>query len=565
MNNNESLKPEQLFTIFFDGTLSPAQRQELVDWLKSDVSHVKQFVYAAFIHRSIYDYVYGQETQKLIRKSEDLEAIWAEEFWNALLEEEKHAPSVNLEPPDACKTEPIVVDRSHVQVAHGHVNRFAWGTAFASMAAFILLLVYVCVNPRSVSEPAAVVSDVLKFQTLQWDPVFHSGSRLFTRSGVLRVGPGVVKIGFDNGVKVVIEGPGEFEVLSYDEIVLHSGRLYASVPRRSVGFIVSTSNTKIIDLGTEFGVFSKPSGDTELHVTKGKVSLVSGLNASSRRSLVISEFQARRIREDSEVIESIAFDGDAFVQDINSKTQLIWRGQSLDLADIAGGGNGLGTGRRNVCIDLTGTLRDGVSRERLRRTRSYVPVRESAFIDGVFIPDGSDGPIPVSSAGHFYEAPATLGESYYGVFNGSILPLKTGDIYVNHTIRSRGVAYGTPEHPALMLHTNLGVTFDLDAIRKILPPGKKIRRFTAQCGIGEAPSSSQREDDYSDFYVLVDGVERFRAVDMNYLSVMKQVDVALTDRDRFLTLMTTEGKDGTLHLGWSFFAEPQLIIDGEQE
>ena len=197
------------------------------------------------------------------------------------------------------------------------------------------------------------------------------------------------------------------------------------------------------------------------------------------------------------------------MQDINSKTQLIWRGQSLDLADIAGGGNGLGTGRRNVCIDLTGTLRDGVSRERLRRTRSYVPVRESAFIDGVFIPDGSDGPIPVSSAGHFYEAPATLGESYYGVFNGSILPLKTGDIYVNHTIRSRGVAYGTPEHPALMLHTNLGVTGSgCDSENT-----SSRQEAAAQCGIGEA--LSQHEDDYSDLYVLVDGVERFRAVDMN--------------------------------------------------
>ena len=265
----------------------------------------------------------------------------------------------------------------------------------------------------------------------------------------------------------------------------------------------------------------------------------------------------------SEVIRPIAFRNDAFVQDINSKTHFVWRGQPLEMADLAGGGNGLGTGRREVSIDMsTGKLLSAAPRERIQRKTPYVLVPEMDAVDGVFIPDGSSGPIQVTSAGHRFECPPTLGESYYGVFNGSVLPLRTGDRgYIDHPIRFRGEFYGMAERPALFLHSNLGVTFDLDKIRKALPSGSRITGFSAGCGIGEGPEGSKRENDYTDFFVLVDGAERFSAVDMNYLSEMKRVGLELTDNDRFLTLMTTDGKDGSLHLGWSFFAEPRLYFE----
>ncbi len=566
MNNNDKTSPEQLFTIYFDGSLSPGQRQQLVEWLKANKSHIKQFVYASYIHRGMYDILYGQDTHKIISRGVDTEGVCADDFWKALLEEEKNAPSVELEQSDECKPDVIVPDRSQIQVTRGHINRFAWGTAFASLAAFFFLLMYVHLNPRPVSEPVAAVSDVIKVQSHDWDPALRPGVRLLTRDGVYRVGQGLAKIQLDNGVHAVIEGPGEFELISYDEIALHSGRLFASVPRRSVGFIVSTSNAKVIDLGTEFGVYADGYGDTEIHVLDGRVSLVSGMRADVRHSQVVSESQACRVRGDSETIEPIDFHPTAFARDINSKTRFIWRGQPLDLADIAGGGNGLGTGRLNVCIDVaTGRLREDIPRARIQLEKPYVATEQLPFVDGLFIPDGRNGPIEVTSEGHLYEAPATLGETYYGVFNGSVLPLRTGDNYVDHPVQFRGTIYGTSEQPALMLHSNLGVTFDLQAIRKTLPPGRRITGFSARCGIAEGPLRSRRDEDYSDFFVLVDGVERFRAVDMNYLSEMRPVKVELTDNDRFLTLMTTDGRDGTLHLGWSFFAEPQLTVGLEHE
>ena len=562
MNNPTMKTPDQLLTIYFDGEPTAEECEQLAAWLKSNPVNVERFVYASFIHRSMYDVLCGQDAQKLMSNDSGSEGICAEDFWTALLEEEKSAPSVELEPHKS-ELQRIVPDRSHIQASRGRVNRLAWVTAFASLAAFVFLLVYVHFSQRFMSEPVAVVTDVITAGRQELDSSLKPGGRLFTRRGTIRLDEGVVKITFDNGADVVIEGPSEFEVITYDEISLTSGRLYANVPHRTVGFIVSTLNAKVIDLGTGFGVYADATGSTDVHVLDGKVSLVSGTRSDVRQSQVVSVNEARRVERGSEAIRPITFKADAFVQDINSKTNFVWRGQPLDAADLAGGGNGLGTGRRDVCIEMsTGTLTGNVPRERIQRKAAYVLVPELEAVDGVFIPEGSKGPIPVTSAGHLFACPATLGESYYGVFNGSVLPLRTSvKGYIDHPVKHRGTLYGIVERPVLFLHSNLGITFDLDKIRKTLPRGSRITGFSAGCGVAEGPEGSKQEKDYSDFYVLVDGTERFAAADMNYLSELKVAEVELADRDRFLTLMTTEGKDGGLHLGWSFFAEPRLYFE----
>ncbi len=552
---------ELLLTCYFDGVLSEEDRQKLLEWLKADPSHIEQYVIESCIHRSIYETLNSQDTQKVVSSFMDSKGACAADFWEALLKEEKTAPTVALEAiRDKCELGTLIPDKTHIEKSHGKFNTLAWFTTFASLAALIFMLVYVHLNPKIISEPVAVLDDMVN---PKWDMsgiVAKTGEQLFTRQGIYRLTSGIVKIKYDNGAEILVEGPCAFEPITYDEIALYSGRLYAYVPSRTVGFIVSAPNAKIIDLGTGFGVYADNSGNTDIHVLDGKVSLVAGTKADTRQSQIVYENQARRVKQQSESIQEITFKGGTFVQGINSKTNFIWRGQPLDLSDIVGGGNGLGTGRQNMCIDLrSGMLIDSVPRERLQRKTPYVTVQELDYIDGIFIPDGSKGPIQVTSQGHLYECQPTMGESYYGVFNGSILPLKIGDKgYVDYPLQFKGKIYGTAERPAITLHSNLGITFDLDQIRKSLPSEGRITRFSAKCGVVQGPEQSVKIDDYSDFFVLVDGVERFRAVDINYLSDLRKVELELTENDRFLTLITTEGRDKSLHLGWAFFAEPQL-------
>lgn len=551
---------EQLLTVYFDGTLSEQERQQLMDWLRADQANIERFVYASYIHRSMYDILHGQDTQKLLNSAKDSEGVCDQNFWDALLDFEKNAPTAK--PEELKEPDKVVPDRSNIQVSRGTFNRFAWVTTLSSMAALIFLLIYVYINPKQISEPAAIVTDLIQELPNSEGSLLKPGTRLFTRGGIIRLDRGIAKLKFDNGVDIVIEAPTQFEVLTYDEIALHSGRLYAQVPHRTVGFIISTPNSKIIDLGTGFGVYADAHGNTDIHVMIGEVSVVSGTRSDVRKAQLLSETQACRVEMGSEIIHPIAFKREAFVQDIRSKTNFIWRGQPLDLADIAGGGNGLGSGQLNICIDpQTGKVTPDVPLARISRSVPYVLTSDLSYVDGIFIPEGSAGPIQVTSEGHLYTCPATVGESYYGVFNGSILPLRTGDRgYVDHPVQYRGQVFGTTERPALFLHSNMGITFDLQQIRKSLPAGGRITAFTAGVAVSEGPKDSVRTNDYSDFYVLVDGIEQFNAVDMNYQSEMRPVQLKLTDDNRFLTLMTTEGKDKSLHLGWSFFAEPRLEI-----
>ena len=48
----------------------------------------------------------------------------------------------------------------------------------------------------------------------------------------------------------------------------------------------------------------------------------------------------------------------------------------------------------------------------------------------------------------------------------------------------KGQRYGTREHPAVVTHTNAGVTFDIAAIRPTLSD-LKVVRFEALCGVSQ--------------------------------------------------------------------------------
>jgi hypothetical protein len=155
------------------------------------------------------------------------------------------------------------------------------------------------------------------------------------------------------------------------------------------------------------------------------------------------------------------------------------------LADVVGGGDGHGTGAPDQGIDLmTGRVFKGpVSAIRHTRRTEFRPLPQSHAIDSVFVPNGSHGPVVISSTGlTFDRLPATAGTYYGGSANsGKVISTQTQRVY---TARLSGVEYGTLEHPALNLHPNAGITFDLDRIRSD-NPGVRIERFTAVCGISE--------------------------------------------------------------------------------
>ncbi len=103
--------------------------------------------------------------------------------------------------------------------------------------------------------------------------------------GWLKLNAGLVEIEFFSGVRVVLEGPAEFQLVSADEAFCSAGRLTAEVPSHATGFRVGTPQGALVDRGTAFGLSVTPTG-AEVHVFQGKVELHGD---AGRRDLVTGE------------------------------------------------------------------------------------------------------------------------------------------------------------------------------------------------------------------------------------------------------------------------------------
>jgi hypothetical protein len=127
--------------------------------------------------------------------------------------------------------------------------------------------------------PASEVATLTDSVDAKWrgaNTSFKHGTRLSTRREPLVLDKGFAEILFDNQARIVIEAPAQFEIATQDQVNLMYGRVYASVPKEALGFTIYTQNSKIIDLGTEFGVDTAMDGTVELHVIKGQTMLIAG-------------------------------------------------------------------------------------------------------------------------------------------------------------------------------------------------------------------------------------------------------------------------------------------------
>ena len=82
---------------------------------------------------------------------------------------------------------------------------------------------------------------------------------------------GMVKVTFECGAEVVLQGPCDFELQTPMVGFLKSGKITANVPRRAFSFAIHSPEVDFVDLGTAFGVTIGSSGNTELHVFEGEV------------------------------------------------------------------------------------------------------------------------------------------------------------------------------------------------------------------------------------------------------------------------------------------------------
>lgn len=498
-----------------------------------------------------------------IRGSQD------EAFWKMLADYENTAPAMEI--PVLSEQQTLIEKVSYPPREKMNLSKFTIVSVALSIAAIILLVLFVQYTPSKLGYEVATLSDSINAKWVDTTGSMEEGARLVASREGLMLREGLAELLFDNNTRIVLEAPAEFQILADDQIKLNYGCLYAVVSKQAYGFTIITQNSRIIDLGTEFGVKSELDGDMEVHVVSGSVNLLSGL-LGRKTNITLEAGIAKALNASTAQIHDISYNKHAFVRHINSKTETVWRGEkTVDLADIVGGGNGLGTGQQGTCIDTTtgqwksesylsaksDTIRPG---SRMQSDYLLHAVKTTPFIDGVFIPDNDQGPVAISTGGHLFdEFPDTSGLGWGGI-------LYVEDMIWNHVIKLNNERYGIPGKPALFMHGNAGITFDLAGIREAF--SGSLKEFTAVYGIADDYSDGKLGcPAYADFWVLVDGQVRFckKGVQVHQGG---SISVALSEEDRFLTLVTTDGGQGspefenrTSFNDWCIFGQPVLLTE----
>ncbi len=149
--------------------------------------------------------------------------------------------------------------------------------AWISVAAGIVFLAAFAVLMTTVrtDKPAPVVRMAVDLYS-QFAEGYGPVEDVFPTGGEYRLTEGAVVLDIPRGVDLTVEAPATFVIDSISRMTLESGRVSARVSYWGVGFVVSTAQGDIVDLGTEFGVVVESDKQSEIHVFDGEVELHAG-------------------------------------------------------------------------------------------------------------------------------------------------------------------------------------------------------------------------------------------------------------------------------------------------
>ena len=555
MNNHENSEFKTLIVRAQEGVLSQEECVLLNEYMKSSENQ-KTYFEMVKVNCALRQ-IESEAFQRL--KFTETNSSFDIEMWERLAEYEKTAPELEISE-DA---QPELIQKVvYPKREKRRVTKFQIVTLIMSTAAILFFFLFLHFAPSKSSVEVATVLDCVSAKWANVNFPIEKGVRLYDDNTPLLLREGVVELQFDNNARVTIEAPAEFQILDDDMMKLNYGRLYSHVPPEAYGFQISTRHTKVIDLGTEFGIKEEIDGGTEVHVIKGQVNLISRI-LSNKINVNLLAGSAREVDAETGRLKEIPCKSNLFARKIDSKMNVIWRGERIDLANLASGGDGIS----RPGSDATINPQTGLQSKQIKKDRAvsndYVAIKWNPYVDGVFVPNGKT-PQTVTSEGHaFLSCPPTNGTFYYNIVVYQQPSTEIASMVLD------GIRYGYSNHPGMFMHANVGITYDLNSIRQFGPEGDLV--FRSKIGVSEVDTPREFN---ADFWVLVDGQVRYEKRNVNTIGLCDEIRIILKPQDRFLTLVTTDGgdtekfsaskKDGILkstESDWCVFAEPFLSVE----
>ena len=185
---------------------------------------------------------------------------------------------------------------SSAQVTNRSRHPVGWWAAAAILLVSLVSLAIMALqkDPEASTGVAHLVATV----DANWEgesPILNASMA----SGHYQLRSGSIDLLFSEGARVSVSGPARFQLASSRHIHLDSGNLVAQIPDEALGFIVTSPQSEVIDLGTEFGLSVDDTGRTDIHVLEGLVEVLPSREGTDSHSVMIEEGQARRFADDA--------------------------------------------------------------------------------------------------------------------------------------------------------------------------------------------------------------------------------------------------------------------------
>ena len=226
---------KELIAAYLDDTLDPQQRRLLAGWLRGDAANMEHFTQAVRFEQQLREAVQAREVR-----------AGAEPF---LPETKRPVPA----------------------------KRWPWLALAACLAVTGGLMALFRQTPPPAADWIAEVT-TLRGASHDGQAAWKAGQRL--EPGRVTLSVGAMELTFTNGVRLVLEAPGELDLLTPMHVVLRSGQAVVQVPGEAKGFLLETSGAQVVDLGTEFGVKCGPGGVTDVQVFDGEVVASSAIDSA---------------------------------------------------------------------------------------------------------------------------------------------------------------------------------------------------------------------------------------------------------------------------------------------
>ncbi len=371
---------------------------------------------------------------------------------------------------------------------------------------------------------------------------------------IIGTNSGFVKIEFSDGARLILHSPSLLQVTSATSAHLIRGQVAGRA--QNGNFTLSTPSASVVDIGTEFGVGVNAQG-TAVTVFEGEVHVHSML-----RSTTAGPF--RRLTEGMSL--KVAPNGTT----LPVKSKVEYRREfsqgsiplddpnTISLLDLIAGQNGpqqVAAGSIDPLSGYWGRLpwADPNATRKRRGDTQYTPTHWNAAVDGVFIPRSNAREMQIDSDGHVVYLPPNSGETW-----GPIWARRRSDLDTDYQVSlNRNDAWGRgklervierlgqSQSGILGLHANVGITFDLDAIRS--SNGNHVEKLEASVSNLGASLSGESDASLVDLRIFVDGKLRYSRIAFCFSDGEDALSVAVDDGDRFVTVVVTDaGGDSSL-------------------